>query len=113
MEAAVVTKCTILRPFLPASFQEVERPYDVGVDEVIRTGDRSINVGFSGKVDDMSDGVVLHDRSQRVLVTKIDFLEAMFGVAFHVSKTGEIAGVRQAIEIDETLKLGAIDDGTN
>ena len=64
-----------------AGFQEVEGADDVGVDEIVRAGNRAIDVRFGRQVQHVRNGMLAHDAEHGGLVAQIDFFEDILRLA--------------------------------
>jgi hypothetical protein len=49
------------KPGVPAGLQEVKGAQDIGMDKIVRAGDRAVHVRFGGQVEHVRDGVFLDD----------------------------------------------------
>ena len=94
----------------PAGFQQVEGADDVGGDEVGRTADGTVDVGFRREVEDVRDVVLADDADNLGLVAEVDLLEAVAGIGFQAADVGGMTGVGEAVEIDECRDPGLVDE---
>ena len=83
--------------------EEVESSLDVGFDECIRRNDRSVNMGFRGKI---TDGVYFMRFKHAVHGVRITYVRLYEGVSsgnrlLDVGQVFRIAGIGQLIDVDD------------
>ena len=102
------------KPGGAAGFEEVEGAVDVGGDEVAGAGDAAIDVGLCGEVHDVGDVMLADDAEDFVLVPQIDFFENVARMdVMNAGEVFEMAGIGEAVEIDEPGDLRPVDDVAN
>ena len=97
-------------PSLADRFQQVESSDDVCLNEISRAADRAVHVRFSGEMHHMGYAVIAHDSPHFILVPQIHLLEDVLPILFDLPQVGKVAGVGQAVEVDQTDHLGTVDD---
>jgi hypothetical protein len=97
-------------PKAAAGFEEVEGADDVGLNEIAGAGDGTVNMGFGGEVQDMGDAVLLDQLEHGGLVAEVGFFEGVFGVMRDALEVFEVAGVREAIQVDQAPDFRAVND---
>ena len=88
----------------------MEGPDDVGLDEIVRPGDGTIDMGFRRQVQHMGDGVPLHHGINGVFVPQVRLFENIFGMAVQPRQIFQMARIGQAIHIDQPLDLGLVNN---
>jgi hypothetical protein len=88
----------------------MERADDIGVNKVGRPSDRTINVRFGGQMKDVGYRVFLHDRRDCAFVAQIRVFEHITGMPRNSFKIFEVAGIREAIEIDKDPDVGFVNN---
>ena len=97
-----------------AGLQEVEGAVDVGGDEVAGAGDAAVHMTFSGEMHDVGDVMLADDAEDLVFVPQIDLLKEVTRMdTVDAREVFEMAGVGEAVEIDELRDLGLVDDMTD
>lgn len=92
----------------------MEGAVDVGGDEVAGAGDAAVHMTFSGEMHDVGDVMLADDAEDLVFVPQIDLFEGIAGMhAMDACEVFEMAGVGEAVEIDELRDLGLVDDMTD
>ena len=100
----------VLSPRASTRLQQMERANDVSMNEITRPGNGPIDVRFSRQMHDMGDAMLLDDLDNGVFVAQIQSSEYVFRVRRNFFEIGEMAGVGQAIEIDQSLDLRLVDN---
>ena len=99
-----------LRQRLPIQFcslQQRQSTHHVGLGEGERVFDGAVNVALSGEVDDAVDLLVLHQLVERIKVADVHPDKLVVGLVLNVFEVGEIARIRQLIEVDDVV-LGVL-----
>ena len=87
------------RGIAPCRFEQHERAFDVGLDEVARRHDRSIDVRLGGKMDDVIRG--FDQRAGRRSIENVAMHERVPRVVHHVVQVFPAAGISQLVEIGD------------
>ena len=103
----------IAAPYRAARLQQIECADDIGVDEIAGTGNRTIHMRFGRQVHHVSDLMILDNLPHGDFVAEINFLERIPGMSGDAGQVGEVPGVSQTIEIDQTVNLRLPDDVVN
>ena len=98
---------------MAAGLEQIEGADDVCLNEIARATDRAIDVRFRGEVQDMANGMLLHDTQDFDFVAQIDLFENVFWMPANFFEIGQVSGIGQAIEIDQSLDHVLIDDMLN
>ncbi len=77
-----------------------ERTHHIGARERERFFDGTVDVALGGKMYDAVHFVFLHQRKHTVIVTYVGAHEGVVGTVLYVLEIGEIAGIRQFIDVD-------------
>ena len=88
----------------------MKRADNVRVDEIIRAGNGTVHVRFSSEMQDVRGGMLFHNLKDSRLVAEIDFLEDVFRVVFDALQIDEVAGIRQAVQVDQDFDFGPVDE---
>jgi len=94
-------------------FQQVETSDDICVNEIARPGYGAINMRFCRQMQHVRDGMTTENLEHRSLVAKVRFLENIFRMAGDSFQVFLMAGIGEAIEVDELLNFGSVDDVLN
>ena len=70
-------------------------------------------MGLGGEVHHMGDAMLLDDTEDFGLVAQVDFLEGVFGIVCDAVEVGDVAGVGQAVEVDELRDRRLVDDAVD
>ena len=93
-----------------AGFQQVERADDVGVNEIARAGDGAVHVRFGRQVHDVVMACCRRPAARRPCRADPPSRKTYFGCFATPGQVLQVAGVGQAIQVDELLDLGPVDD---
>ena len=93
----------ILLPAEAGSLKEGEGAEDVGAGKGERILDRTVHMGFGGKVDDAIHHLLLHQLIYGLEITDIHTDEPVVGSVFDITQIGKIAGVGELIDIDDEV----------
>ena len=66
-------------------------------------------MGFGSEVENVGDVVLLDDADDLGLIAEVDFLETVAGIGFKTADVGGMTRVGEAVEIDERLDPGLVD----
>src|SRR5262245_54006637 len=99
-----------VQPGDAAGFQQVKRADNVRVDEIIRAGNGTVHVRFSSEMQDVRGGMLFHNLKDSRLVAEIDFLKGIFRVVLDALQIDEVAGIRQAVQVDQDFDFGPVDE---
>jgi len=80
------------------------------MDEIPRAGDGAIHMGFSGQMHDVGDAVALDSVQHSFFVAEIDVFERVFWMGRDAFEVLQMAGVGQAVQIDQFLDQRFVDD---
>src|ERR1700722_8166284 len=103
----------IVQPAGAAGFEQVECSDDIRMNEIAGAGDGAIHVGFGGEMHHLRDGMFLDDLQNGRLVAQINFFKNEFRMLGDFFQIGEMPGIGEAIEIDEALDFGAVNNVVN
>ena len=100
-------------PRFIAAFQggakQIESTDYVGFDKRRRAFNRPIDMRFSREMDYGVDVVFFETRRDTFGIANIDFLEGIVGRIFQRDQTGQVAGIGEAVDINEEI-LGVFGD---
>ena len=100
----------VRKPELAAGFEKIEGADDVGGDEVTGAADGTIDVRFGREMHHVGDLVIANDAADGLAVAEIHFFEDVIRSAFDIGEICEVTCVGEAIEINEAINCGLIDD---
>ena len=87
----------VREPRLPASLQQMKCSYDIGVDEVARTGNRSVHMRLRGQMQNMRNTVSANDVPRGRFVPQINFLKNILWIRRDQRQVSQVARVGKAI----------------
>jgi hypothetical protein len=103
----------LAEPEKATGFEQVESANDVGLDEVAGAADRTVHVRFSRQMENVRDAVFLEDAENRRFIAQVHFFKGILGMLFDGLKVRKMAGVGQAIQIDQSLNFGPVNNVMN
>ena len=74
---------------------------DVGLDELAGAVDRAVDVRLGRQVHDRVGAMLLEDPGDLGGVADVDPLEVVAGVFAGLGERGEVAGIRQLVDVDD------------
>ena len=92
-----------------AGFEQMERANQVRMDEIARPANRSIDVGFSGEMDDMRNFIRADGISNRSLIAQVSAQKYVFRILFNAGQIFEMTGIGKAVQIQQALDLWTVD----
>src|SRR6185312_7910155 len=96
-------------PVAPGGVEQREGPGDVGPDELAGTVDRPVDVRLRRQVHHGVGAMLLEDPGDLRGVADVDLFEVVAGVVPGLGQRGEVAGIRQLVDVDD-LGLGLADE---
>ena len=87
-------------PALPCSLQERQGSHHVGPRESKRVLDGTVNVRFSGQMDDSVHFFTVHESAHTFEIADVHLHETIIRTILHVLQISGIAGIREFVEID-------------
>src|SRR5437879_8886367 len=69
----------MLRPGAAARLQKIEGADDVGLNEILWFGDGAIHMGLCCQMENVGNGVLVHNLNDRRFVPQIDFFKTVLG----------------------------------
>jgi hypothetical protein len=100
-------------PVRATGLQQVESTDDVGVNEIVRAGDGTVDVRFSCEMNNVGNVVLSDDAQNLRLVPQVHLLEDILWMGGHISHVVEMSGVSEAVEVDESADRGLRKKTTN
>ncbi|EKD34351.1 MAG: hypothetical protein ACD_75C02377G0001, partial [uncultured bacterium] len=88
------------KPAVFGHFEQGKRSFDIGSDKCSGAGDRTIDMGFRGKVDDGIDQFFPEQLRHQVTIADIPADKAIPLPFFYPRKVLQVAGIGQFIKID-------------
>ena len=82
-------------------FEQVEGPHDVGLDEILGTVNRAVDVRFRGEVDDCPRPVLFQQATHQREVADIALAKLIRGEPCHRGEILQVAGVSQLVQIED------------
>ncbi|MOA30968.1 hypothetical protein D3C78_1520960 [compost metagenome] len=92
-------------PVTPHRLEQMERPDDIGLDEVLRSVDRAVDVRFRREVDHGPRPVLSQQTIHQRPVADIAMHEGMARVPFQAGEILQVAGVGQLVEADHRFVM--------
>ena len=83
------------------------------MDEIAGAGDGPVHVGFGRQVHHVRDGMLSDAVQHGGFVAQIDLFKDVFGIAVETFQIDQVAGIGQAIEVDEPVDFRPVDDLMN
>ncbi len=92
-------------PVGPRRLEHRERAEDVGPDEGVAAGDRTVDVTLGGEVDDVVGPEALERRGDGAPIADVDFGEAIVRRVADGGERVEVAGIGELVEIEHVDAL--------
>ena len=90
--------------------KQAEGAHDIGLCKGEGVPDASVHMAFGRKVDYAIDLILLHQRVEGVEVTDVHADEAVVGAVLNVPEVGQIAGIGQLVQIDDSVIRILVDE---
>jgi hypothetical protein len=90
-----------IKPAAAARLQQIECADDVGLNKIGRAGDGTVHMGFGRQMQNMRDLMLLDYCQHGGFVAEVGFFKRVFGMPGDVLQIFQVAGVGQAIQVDE------------
>src|SRR5215472_6616819 len=87
-------------PEFARSLQEVERPLNIGTDEIVSSLDGAVNVALSSQVDNGPGSMGGENFAQQRKIADIATHKGVSRVVFQSRQIRGVAGVSQLVEVD-------------
>ena len=97
-----------VEPDTAGNLKQLMRTDDISLDKGSRPGDRTVDVGFGGKVHDRVDLLLSKQCFDRSLVSDVCFDEAILLVLCNRLEAREVSGIGQGIENHDPVTRGLI-----
>jgi hypothetical protein len=91
-------------------FQQMQGADDVSVDEISRPGDGAVHVRFRRQMQNVRYRILAENCRHSSLVAEIRLFKQILGMVLNVTQVGGVAGVSQAIQVDQQLDFGLVND---
>src|ERR1700722_4430724 len=84
----------------PGGLEQAEGPIDIGADERLGAGKRTVYVALSGEMQDRARLITVEQTLDKGLVADVPLLEMVARMLLHRGEVLQIARIRELVEVD-------------